>query len=368
VSPRTTNSLVQHGARDFRPTELPIPDLAPGGALVRVEACGLCGSDIDSLDAHDQVLQFPRIMGHEVIGIVEEIGPGGRPGLAVGDRVALDPWLPCGGCRYCLAGHANHCVGWPELKLACYGYIPLSFDSGLWGGYGEHIVLHPKAVAYPVPAGLDPLAAAMYQPIGAGIEWGVVATGTSPGASVAVLGSGQRGLGAIIANKLAGASLIVATGKGERDARKLALAKDFGADIVVDVEREDAVERVLAATDGEGVDIVVDTSSFSTQPIVQSVAMVRKGGRIAWAGLKKRAVPEFPVDEAVVKGVRIEAVMGTTPESYRRALGLVAANRERIETMRTHTFGFAEAEKAIDVLAGRVPGEDAINVVLVPEG
>jgi threonine dehydrogenase-like Zn-dependent dehydrogenase len=367
VSARSTTSLVQHGARDFRLGELPIPALEPGAALVRVEACGLCGSDIDSLDAHDQVLQFPRIMGHEVIGIVEALGEGGRPGLALGDRIALDPWLPCGGCRYCLAGQANHCSGWPELKLACYGYIPLSFGTGLWGGYGEHIVLHPKAVAYRVPEGLDPLAAVMYQPLGAGIEWGVVATGTSPGATVAVLGSGQRGLGAVIANKLAGASLIIATGKGAGDARKLELAREFGADIAIDVEREDAVERVLAATGGEGVDIVVDTSSFSTQPIVQSIGMVRKGGTIAWAGLKKRNVPEFPVDDAVVKGVRIEAVMGTTPQSYRRALSLVAADQRQVEAMRTHTFGFGEAEKAIDVLAGRVPGEDAINVVLVPE-
>jgi threonine dehydrogenase-like Zn-dependent dehydrogenase len=366
VSARTTTSLVQHGARDFRLSELPIPELEPGAALVRVEACGLCGSDIDSLDANDQVLQFPRIMGHEVIGVVEEIGPGGRPGLAVGDRVALDPWLPCGGCRFCLAGQANHCVGWPELKLACYGYIPLDFAGGLWGGYGEHIVLHPKAVAYPVPAGLDPLDAALYQPLGAGIEWGVVAPGVTPGATVAVLGSGQRGLGAVLANKLAGASLIVATGKGERDRRKLGLAREFGADIVIDVEREDAVERVLAATGGEGVDVVVDTSSFSTQPIVESVGMVRKGGTVAWAGLKKRTVPEFPVDAAVVKGIRIEAVMGTTPESYRRALSAIAKDPAPIGAMRTHTFPFTEAERAIDVLAGRVPGEDAVNVVLVP--
>jgi threonine dehydrogenase-like Zn-dependent dehydrogenase len=356
--------MVQHGTRDLRETDVPLPALNDGAALLRVEACGLCGSDIESLKGEDWAT-FPRVMGHEIVGTIEKIAAGGRPDCKVGDRVAVDPWIPCGGCRYCLAGMGQFCSRNPfeNSRLACYGYITTDNEPGLWGGYSSHVYIHPKAVVYPIPESVDPLDAALWQPMAAGIQWGVVTPQLAVGSTIAILGCGQRGLTATLAARAAGAGTIVVTGLG-KDARKLALAKEFGADHAIDVEQDDLRERISHLTGGEGVDVVLDTSSFSIQPVVDSISLVRQGGTIVFAGLKAKEVDGFPVDEAIMKGIRMQGVLGMTPESYRRAIALIAAKRVPIERMRTHVFDYHEGVKAVDTLSGKIEGEDAINVVL----
>lgn len=360
-------ALVQHGERDLRLTEVPLPELKEGAAILRVEACGLCGSDIEAL-AGESGAAFPRIMGHEIVGTIEAIGPGGRLDVSVGTRVAIDPWLPCGGCRYCLAGTSQFCTGWnwKESHFSSYGFIAMANEPGLWGGYSSHVYIHPKTVLYPIPASLDPLDAVLWNPLGAGIEWAVLRPGTAVGSTIAILGCGQRGLASTIAARVAGASRILVTGLG-RDAPKLELAREFGADIAVDVENEDLRERMRELTPSGKVDIVVDTTSFSTRPVIDSLTLVRPGGRIVYAGLKAKAVDGFPIDKAVVKGVSMIGVLGVSSDAYRRALDLLGSHRFPIERMRTHLFDYRDAIEGIDTLAGRVEGEEAINVVLTYE-
>jgi threonine dehydrogenase-like Zn-dependent dehydrogenase len=357
-------ALVQFGDRDLRLTQIPMPDLAEGAAILRVEACGLCGSDIEALSGEAGAV-FPRIMGHEIIGTIEALGPGGRRDVTVGSRVAVDPWLPCGGCRYCLAGKSQFCNGWSwkESRLACYGFIAMANEPGLWGGYSSHVYIHPKTVLYPIPQSLEPLDAALWNPLGAGIEWAVLTPGTAVGSTVAILGCGQRGLTSTIAARAAGASRILVTGLG-RDAPKLALAREFGADIAVDIENEDLRDRMRELTPGGKVDVVVDTTSFSTQPVVDALTLVRPGGQVVYAGLKEREVDGFSVDKAIMKGVTMHGVLGVSSEAYRRAVDLLASHRFPIERMRTHLFDFRDALEGIDSLSGRVEGEAAINVVL----
>jgi threonine dehydrogenase-like Zn-dependent dehydrogenase len=355
-------AMVQAAPRDLTETGLPKPTLEEGAALIRVEACGLCGSDVESMNGHDWANRFPRIMGHEIVGVIEELGPGGRRGFKVGDRVAIDPWLTCGVCRYCLMGRAQFCTGW-DFKQACYGYIPTDVGPGLWGGYASHVYAHPKTVLYLIPEHVGALTATLWNPLAAGIQWGVVEPGTSPGSKVVILGSGQRGLACVVATKAAGAGQVIVTGLS-KDARKLELARAFGADVTIDVEQEDPIERVLHLTGGEGADIVIDTSAFSTQPVADAIAMVRPAGTIVFAGIKHKEVPNFPVDQAIYKAVRMQAVLGMTSEAYRRAVDMLAAGRAPLDEMRTHVFDIREAIRAVDVLSGVDPKEDAINVVL----
>lgn len=361
-------AMIQHGTRDLRETVLPMPKLGPGAALLRTDACGLCGSDIESLRG-EHWATFPRIMGHEIVGTVVAVGEGGRPDLEVGDMVAVDPWIPCGGCRFCLAGQGQFCERSPFKKshLACYGYITTDNEPGLWGGYATHVYLHPKAVVYPIPKSVPALEAALWQPLAAGIQWAVITPRLTVGSTIAILGCGQRGLTSTIAARAAGAATIVVTGLS-KDARKLALAKDFGADYAIDVEQEDLEERVGHITHGDGVDVVVDTSSFSTEPVAQAISLVRKGGTVVYAGLKAKEVPGFPVDEAIMKGVRMQGVLGMPPDAYRRSIALIASKRFPVAEMRTHVFDFRKGMEAVDTLAGRVEGEEAINVVLSNEG
>ena len=255
-----------------------------------------------------------------------------------------------------------YCNGW-DFSPACYGFMSLDIEPGLWGGYASHVYLHPKAVLYPVPPHLDGETAALWNPLGAGIEWGVLRPGTSIGDFVVILGAGQRGLAAVVAAKAAGASAIVVTGLS-KDAAKLDLALELGATAAVDIEREDIGEHVRALSGRRGADVVLDTSSRSTAPITDSIGLVRSGGTIVWAGLKGQPVDGFPIDDAVHKGARIEPVLGVSPRAYRQAIALLAAADCPMERLRTHAFDFREALAAVDVLAGRTDGKPAINVVL----
>jgi threonine dehydrogenase-like Zn-dependent dehydrogenase len=361
-------ALVQHGARDLRLTEVPFPELEEGAGILRVEACGLCGSDIEALDG-ESGSAFPRVMGHEIVGTVEALGPGGRRDVQVGDRVAVDPWLPCGGCRFCLAGQAQLCNGWSwkESRLACYGFIAMANEPGLWGGYSSHVYIHPKTVLYPIPDGLGPLDAALWNPLAAGIEWAVLTPRTAVGSTVAILGCGQRGLTATVAAKAAGASRVLVTGLA-KDAPKLELAREFGADLAVDVENEELRDRARELIGGGKFDVVVDTASFSTRPVVDALTLVRPGGQVVFAGLKAKDVDGFPVDKAIMKNVTMTGVLGVSSDAYRRAVDLLASRRFPLERMRTHVFDYRDAVEGIDTLAGRVEGEAAINVVLSHTG
>ncbi len=366
----TATVMLQKGPRDLRQASVAIPQPGPGAAILRVEACGICGSDIDAIDAVaiGRVDHFPRVLGHEIVGTVERVGEGGRAdGVNVGDLVAVDPLLSCGTCRYCLSGGVNraHCRGWP-FTPAQYGLLPFAYEHGLWGGYASHVYAPPEAVLYPVPEGVSAIDATLWNPLAAGIQWGVLTPGTAPGSTLAILGPGQRGLATLVAAKAAGASTVIVTGTSA-DQHKLDLAKKLGATATVTVDVGDTVARVRHLTDGEGVDIVIDTSSHAVQPVNDSVAMARPGGTVVWAGLKNKPVDSFPVDQAIAKGLTIRTVLGQSSDASIRALSLLATSHgAALSAMRTHAFPIGSALQAIDVLAGRVIDERSINVILTP--
>jgi 2-desacetyl-2-hydroxyethyl bacteriochlorophyllide A dehydrogenase len=364
----TIVAAIQTGPRAIELTELPRPRIGADDALLRVEACGICGTDVEQYRGEmDGVidLRYPLVPGHEPVGVIEEIGPeaAARWRLAPGDRVAVEPFVPCGGCRACLSGAYEHCHGWPQMMA--YGFIGTDVSPGAWGGYATHLYLHPKAVLHRVPAGIAPDVAVLFNPLGAGVRWGVTLPGTTIGSTVLVLGPGQRGLATAIAAKLAGARTVIVTGL-TRDRHKLDLALALGADAVIDVEQEDLVPRVRALTDGALADVVVDVTANATQPVVDAVDAVRPGGTIVLGGLKGLDVPSFPSDKVVLRGITIIGARGVTAPAYRAALEIIDAGRLPVARLQTHVFPLADAERAIQTLAGEIPGEHAINVVIRP--
>lgn len=361
-------AVVQTGPRALEMVELPRPRVGRDDALLRVEACGICGTDVEQYRGElDGVidLRYPLVPGHEPVGVIEEIGAdaAARWGVRVGDRVAVEPFLPCGGCRSCLGGSYEHCTGWAQMMS--YGFVPTAVAPAAWGGYATHLYLHPKAVIHRVAPTIAPDVAVLFNPLGAGVRWGVTLPRTTLGATVVVLGPGQRGIAAAVAAKVAGARLVIITGL-TRDRHKLDLALELGADVAIDVEQEDLVPRVLELTDRRGADIVVDVSANATQPVVDAVDLVRAGGTIVLGGLKGTTVPQFPSDKIVLRGITVIGARGVTADGYREALSIIEQGRFPLERMRTHTFPLAEAERAIQVLGGEVPGEHAVNVVITP--
>jgi threonine dehydrogenase-like Zn-dependent dehydrogenase len=366
----TATALVQTGPRALEVREFPFPKLPPGAALLRVEACGMCGSDVEYYNGLEVINAntYPRILGHEFVGVIEELGPdsANRKGLKVGDRVAVDMILACGTCWMCIRDpNRMFCEGYP-FKPAFYGAIPTTVEPSLWGGYASHAYIHPDTILYPIPDHISALTATLWNPLAAGIQWADIYPGTTAGTTIAIFGAGQRGLSSVIAAKSAGASLVIITGLSQ-DEHKLALAREFGADVTIDVEKQDVVDEIMRLTNGLGVDVVVDMTAGATQPVKDAIASVRPGGFIVYYGIKGQTVPDFPIDQAIFKGVTIQTATGLSADSFRRATELIISERFPLDKLRTHVFGMSEVEHAMDVLIGRDPNEHALNVVLTPD-
>jgi threonine dehydrogenase-like Zn-dependent dehydrogenase len=356
--------MVQTGPRQLELRELPIPEIDDDSALLRVEACGICGSDAEQYAGVIPV-RFPLIPGHEPLGIIEQIGDRAakRWGVNTGDRVAVETLIPCGHCRACIGGRYQVCRG--RGTMFGYAYVPLSHPPGLWGAYAEYLYLDPFSILHPMRSDLPPQIAVMFNPLGAGFRWAVEMPGTGPGDTVLILGPGQRGLASVIAARAAGADTIIVTGLA-RDAAKLALAKELGADQVIDVDAEDARARVAEITNGRGADVVVEVSSNAPEPVGEALYYVATGGRIVLAGVKGfKNVPNFVSDLVVVKEATITGAFGVTAAAYDAAIRLIESGRVPLDKMHTHDFRLEDAERAIRVLAGEVEGETSIHSCLL---
>lgn len=361
-----SRAVVQTGPKQLELRELPVPDVDDDSALLRVEACGICGSDAEQYDGILPV-PYPVIPGHEPLGVIAAIGDGAarRWGVDVGDRVAVEVMLPCGHCGDCRGGSYQLCRG-DGGGLSGYAYIPLSRPPGLWGAYADYMYLDPRSIVHKVRADIPAQTAVLFNPLGAGFRWAVEIPRTGPGDTVLILGPGQRGLASVVAARAAGADAIIVTGLG-RDAEKLQLARELGADHVIDVEQEDGRRRVRELTGGRGADVVVEVSSYATEPVAEALHYAAPGGRVVLAGVKGfKKVPDFVSDLIVVKEITVMGAFGVTSRAYRSAIRLIESGRVPLERMHTHDFPLEEAEQAILTLAGRAAGRASIHSCLIP--
>jgi len=332
-----------------------------------VEACGICGSDVEQY-AGVLSVPCPVVPGHEPLGIIDEIGDlaARRWGVDAGDRVAVEALIPCGHCRACLGGRYQVCRG--RGRMFGHGYAPLSYPPGLWGAYAEYMYLDPFSIVHRVSKDIPANVAVMFNPLGAGFRWAVEIPNTGPGDTVLVLGPGQRGLASVIAARAAGADKIIVAGLA-RDTAKFVLARTFGADHVINVEEENARSRVKELTGGRGADVVIEVSAYATEPVAEALHYVAAGGRIVLAGIKGfKSIPDFVSDLVVLKEATIVGAFAVTSRAYGAAIRLIESGRVPIAEMHTHDFALADAERAIRTLAGEVPGESSIHSCLLPWG
>ncbi len=362
MTPSKTLAMVLTAPRRLEPRELPLPEIGHDDALLRVEACGICGSDYEQFEG---VLRtpVPVIPGHEPLGVIERIGDGAarRWGVDAGDRVAVETMLSCRFCPPCLAGQYHLC-----RARRIYSYVPLAEAPGLWGAYAEFMYLDANSIVHRVDPALPAELAVMFNPLGAGFRWAVEIAGTGPGARVAILGPGQRGLASVVACREAGAGTIIVTGL-EADARKLELAREFGAHHTVDVQNDDAGRRIRELTDGLGADVVIDVSSYSTAPVADALDYAAPGGTVVLAGVKGfEPIPDFVSDKIVLKELTVRGAIGVTSSGYDRAIRLIESGRYPLARMHTHDFGLRDAELAIRTLARQVEGEASIHSCLLP--
>jgi 2-desacetyl-2-hydroxyethyl bacteriochlorophyllide A dehydrogenase len=361
--PRKTFAMVLTGPRRLEPRELPVPEIGDDGALLRVEACGICGSDYEQFEG---VLRtpVPVIPGHEPVGVIEAIGDrtARRWGVDVGDRVAVENLISCRFCDACLAGSYSLC-----RSRRIYSYIPLEEGHGLWGAYSQYMVLDGNSVVHRLDKRVPPELAALFNPLGAGFRWAVELPRTKPGDSVLILGPGQRGLASVIACREAGASQILVTGLAA-DARKLALARELGAHHTIDVDAEDVRRRVRELTGGRGADVVIDVTSYATSPVAQALDYAAPGARVILAGTKGfKSIPDFVSDKIVLKEITLRGAIGVTSSGYASAIRLIESGALPLEKLHTHDFALRDAELAIRTLAREIEGEESIHSTLIPE-
>ena len=370
-------AAVHVGPGEFEVQEFPLPDSIPDdAALLKMEACGICGSDLGGLrpprttGAEGGIFgRGPNIMGHENLGRIYRIGKqaSAKWGVKEGDRIALEEYVPCGACKYCRTEDFRFCVGTNGKGRGGdyrYGGMPISTWPTLWGGYSQYLYVHPNAVIHKVPEKIPAPQAAAFLPFGNGVEWGVIYPETRIGDSVWIQGPGQQGLGAVIAAKAAGAQCIIVSGL-TRDKRRLEVAKLCGADYTLDVEQEpDVVGKIKDFTGGEGVNVVVNVTGGGKGCVDQAIAVSAVGKCnivLAAAGdetLSLRSIPRHKIKLIAANGHSFRAV--------ELAIDFIASGKLPMDQIATHTFPLNRAREALEAVAG-TGAPDAIHVSIMPE-
>jgi threonine dehydrogenase-like Zn-dependent dehydrogenase len=334
------------GRYDIR--EFPVPTPPPGGAVLRVEAVGMCASDVAQLHGHKHVPGevCPVVPGHEIVGRVHALDPGADLGVAAGQRVGVDLVVR----------------GEGPLPAVVYGYTkPLDERSGLYGGYGEYMEVVAGTHLVPLPDDVPAEELSLFEPLASCVNWATQA-GIGPGDTVVIQGPGHMGLIMAAVAKAYGAGTVVVSGRGV-DAQRLAAAREIGADRTVDVDAEDLAAQVSAITRGRGADVVVDLADGATVTVSLAIELAAHRGRVLLAGLKNLAPAQIVSDMIVLKGLTVFGGSGSTPASMDRAGELL---REKVLPTKALLGEVRTLDTLDDAMAllMRTGGRDAIRVSL----
>jgi len=344
-------ALIIYKPNDLRVEEVDIPKIKDDEVLVKVEAVGICGSDIEIKNGtYPDYIAYPIIPGHETAGTVVEVGKNVF-GLKVGDRVAIEPHAGCGQCRNCKVGYYSYCVNYGKP-----GHRTLGFTVN--GGFAEYVAA-PARNCHKLPSNLSFEEGAMAVSAGTSM-FGLMEIGVDAGEFIVVIGPGPIGLTALALVKALGAGTTVIV--GTRWSR-LNLAKELGADVLVNIrEGQDPVKVVLELTDGLGADLVINTTP-SPESVAQSVKMLRRGGRLLMLGITWEPTP-LVLGEIVVKGITIKGTRGEARNALDRVISLASSGKIDLKKIITNVFPLSEVIHAFEVFEKRIG--DPVKVVVKP--
>jgi L-iditol 2-dehydrogenase len=310
--------------------DLEQPPVGDDEVLLRIEATGLCGSDISTWKGVHPFRRPPVVLGHEAAGVVAGAGRSVRS-VEIGQRVALCPLIPCERCDQCARGAINLCRA---RRVPGVG----------WAGTYAEFITAPADVLYPVGPDVNGVRAALVEPAAVALR-ACRRAGVAPGIRIAVLGAGGIGsLCAMIAD-LAGASAILSTDVASAKLDRLRSVVPCTTILVPD---EDPVERGLALTDGNGFDAILVASS-APQILGQAVALARPGGVVVVVGLSGRDI-SAPFDDAVVREITIRGSYVYDRRDFADATTLVTDGRIDVERLVTHSLPLAAAPEIFETI------------------
>jgi L-iditol 2-dehydrogenase len=341
-------ALVLEEYNRFALRDVPVPAFGTDEVLVRVRACGICGSDVHGMDGSTGRRIPPLIMGHEAAGIVEETGSG-VTGWKPGDRVTFDSTVYCGACWHCRRGEINLCDNRRVLGVSCGEYRR---D----GAFAE-LVAVPARILYRLPDGLPFAEAAMVEALSIAVH----AAGRAPvrlGDTALVVGAGMIGLLAVQALKARGCGLVAAVDVAPD---RLELARSLGADKVIDTGKADAAAQIGKLTDGRGADVVVEAVGLEAA-VRTAISCARKGGTVVLIG---NVAPDvgLPLQAVVTREISLLGSCASRGE-YPACLELMAGGIVRVKPLLSAVAPLEEGPSWFRRLHDREPG--LMKVVLEP--
>ena len=344
-------AMVYHGPGRVALTDVPDPEMThEADAVVRVEATSICGTDLHILAGDVPTVRDGRILGHEAVGTVVDVGSAVRT-MGPGDRVLVSSISACGSCRYCREAHYGQCLGGGGWILG------RTYD----GAQAEYVrVPFADTSTHRLPGGVDDEEALMLSELlPTGYEVGVLKAGVWPGDVVVVIGCGPVGLTAMMGARLFSPSHIIAVDRADS---RLGAAKEFGADIMVNDATADPLPTVRSVTDGLGADVVIEAVG-RPETFELAMRLGRPGARIANVGVHGRPAP-LHLEDQWTRDITLTTGLVDT-YSVPALLRLLASRQLDARKLVTHRFAFADFERAYDVFA-RSADTGALKVVLSP--
>jgi threonine dehydrogenase-like Zn-dependent dehydrogenase len=347
----TMKAAVLRGPNDIVIEEVPVPEIGPADALIRVSLCGICGSDIHSFTT-GMFVEPGQIMGHEFSGVVAAVGDEVL-GVQRGDRVTGFSAGVCGECEACQRGEA----------LLCAALFQNSTGYGLPGAFAEYVKIQNAVLGesiHKLTDAMDPLKGAMVEPVSIGVSAAAQAK-IGPGDRVVVLGAGMIGNACLQAAKAAGAAEVIVV---EVSDTRLRLARECGADDVFDARTGDALRWLMDKFGeapyhyhvGGNADVVLEAAGHPTT-IRQAFEMVRPGGRICFVGLPEG---EVPLDTTKIVH-KMPQIVGSLGGDFVAAIDAISAGRIRPDALVTHRFPL---ENIAEAFQQQLKADETVKVMI----
>ncbi len=329
--------------------DLPVPSVAPDEVLVRVNACGICGSDVHGYDGSSGRRIPPIVMGHEAAGTIAAVGSDVRE-YNPGDRVTFDSTVYCGQCAYCRRGQVNLCDNRQVVGVSCGDYRR-------HGAFAEYVAV-PARILYRLPDAVSFTEAAMLEPASVALH-AVHVSQPQGGETALVVGAGMIGLLTLQAARAAGCARVLVA---DVDATRLQLARRVGADETLHCSGAELAARVLRLTAGQGGDLAYEAVGRN-ETVAATIAAVHKGATVTLIG---NIVPDvnLPLQTVVTRQLRLQGSCGSAGE-YPQAIDLIASGRLQVRPCITAVAALEEGPRWFERLHAGEP--NIMKVILTPE-
>lgn len=356
--PATMRAVRCHGPEDYRLEEVPVPRPGPGEVVIKLDACGICASDVKCFigaplfwgDEHRPAyVQAPVTAGHELIGTVWALGEGAgeKYDLKPGDRAISEQIVPCGGCRYCRMG----------LYHLCAVHDIYGFHTYSQGGMAEFMLFPERALNYKVPAELpleqaaliEPLACSLHAVERAQIEFGDVCV---------IAGAGTLGLGMVACARLKNPGTLVSVDLNEK---RLQIARSLGADVTLNPAQCDVVQAIREMTEGYGCDVYIEATGHP-DAVNQGLYAIRKGGRFVEFSVMKEPTT---TDWTIIGDTKEVNIYGAHlgPGCYPKVIDYLHRGLLKTDGIVTHHLPLEQYREGIEMVHA---GTESLKVLLRP--